>query len=97
MAEEEVAELRAEVAYWASVAAHGDDVAARLRKELKELRAECELPALRIRTVLAHNAARSRAHHTHGLHAQLSRCTSEQPKCFVLTLATAIHSSYCCS
>ena len=40
------AELRAEVTYWASVAAHGDDVAARLRKELKELRTECELPTM---------------------------------------------------
>ena len=32
----EVAELRAEVAYWVSQAAHGDNVAARLQKELKE-------------------------------------------------------------
>ena len=38
----EVAELRAEVAYWVSQAAHGDNVAARLQKELKELRAESD-------------------------------------------------------
>ena len=35
-------ELRAEVAYWVSQAAHGDNVAARLQKELKELRAESD-------------------------------------------------------
>lgn len=38
----EVEELRAEVAYWVSVAAHSDDVVARLQKELKELRSECD-------------------------------------------------------
>ena len=70
---EDLTELRAEVAYWASVAAHGDDVAARLRKELKELRAECvSLPASLIHAKFA-NTQRSPFAHTRSQ----STCTAD--------------------
>ena len=38
----EVEQLRAEVAYWAGHASHGDDQVAKLQADLKALRAECD-------------------------------------------------------